>query len=250
PLTAFPHRVYTYVAQAMYDATVAAWDSKYAYNRPRPSEAAPTLTTALPVPRSPSYPSEHAAAAAAAAEVLAFFLPNEADIFRSLAAEAARSRLYAGLQYPSDYFAGLDLGRRVAAAVIDRSKTDGSDAVWTGTVPTGKCMWVGTNPGNVTAANWRPILLNSPGEFRPPVPPACDSPQVRADVENVRNPPPSPGVFTTNYKAFYWKTPEGIQTWLYFYAKKGMAEDRLKQNPPRAARVYALIASGFFDAFI
>src|SRR5437588_1878531 len=66
---AFPHRAYTYVAMAMYDATVAAWDSKYAYNRPRPSEADPTIKTALPVPRSPSYPSEHAAAAAAAAEV-------------------------------------------------------------------------------------------------------------------------------------------------------------------------------------
>src|SRR5262249_37151650 len=38
PVTAFPHRVYTYVAMAMYDATIAAWDSKYTYNRPRPSQ--------------------------------------------------------------------------------------------------------------------------------------------------------------------------------------------------------------------
>ena len=29
PITAYPHRVYAYVAMAMYDATVAAWDSKY-----------------------------------------------------------------------------------------------------------------------------------------------------------------------------------------------------------------------------
>jgi hypothetical protein len=36
--TAFPHRVYTYVALAMYDATIATWESKYHYNRPRPSE--------------------------------------------------------------------------------------------------------------------------------------------------------------------------------------------------------------------
>src|SRR5437588_742641 len=42
PVTAYPHRVYAYVAMAMYDATVAAWDSKYAYNRPRPSQADPT----------------------------------------------------------------------------------------------------------------------------------------------------------------------------------------------------------------
>ena len=34
------------------------------------------------------------------------------------------------------------------------------------------------------------------------------------------------------------------------YADKWIAEDRLDQNPPRAARVYALIAAVFFDAFI
>ena len=46
----------------------------------------------------------------------------------------------AGLQVPSDHFAGLELGRRVASRVIEIAKADGSDAVWTGTVPTGKCM--------------------------------------------------------------------------------------------------------------
>src|SRR5436190_2309542 len=66
PSSAYPHRVYAYVAMAMYDATVATWDSKYFYNRPRPSVADPTLQTILPTPQSPSYPSEHAAAAAAA----------------------------------------------------------------------------------------------------------------------------------------------------------------------------------------
>ena len=52
--------VYTYVALAMYDATIAAWESKYAYNRMRPSERDHKLPIALPVPNSPSYPSEHA----------------------------------------------------------------------------------------------------------------------------------------------------------------------------------------------
>jgi hypothetical protein len=44
-----PHRVFTYVNMAMYDATVAAWESKYFYNRQRPSEVDPTVPTALPV---------------------------------------------------------------------------------------------------------------------------------------------------------------------------------------------------------
>src|SRR5262249_55065343 len=59
PTTPYPHRVYTYVAQAMYDATIAAWESKYYYNRSRPSELDHNLETLLAVPDSPSYPSEH-----------------------------------------------------------------------------------------------------------------------------------------------------------------------------------------------
>jgi membrane-associated phospholipid phosphatase len=250
PVTAYPHRVYAYVAMAMYDATVATWDSKYAYNRPRPSVADPTLQTALPTPQSPSYPSEHAATAAAAAGVLSYFFPDEATTFQHTAEEAARSRLYAGLQYPSDYSAGLDLGRQVAARVIAIAQADGSDAVWAGTVPTGKCMWLGTNPGNVTAANWKPLLLSAPNEFRPVPPPACDSAEMVAQVAAVRNFPRSPAAFATNYKAFYWQSPEGLQTWPYVYANKWMAEDKLDQNPPRAARVYALVALSFFDSFI
>ena len=155
----------------MYDATVAAWESKYRYNRPRPSRVDADVPTALPVPNSPSYPSEHAAAAQAAASVLAYLLPAEAQTFQSMAEQAAMSRVQAGLQYPSDVSAGLDLGRKVAEQVIAKAKADGSDAVWTGTVPVGPCKWIGTNPGNVTAANWKPILLTSPGQFRPPAPP-------------------------------------------------------------------------------
>jgi membrane-associated phospholipid phosphatase len=91
PLTAYAHRVYTYVILAMYDATIATWESKYAYNRPRPAEMDPTLKTRLPTPRSTSYPSEHAATAAAAAGVLSYFFPAEAANFQSLAEQAGKS---------------------------------------------------------------------------------------------------------------------------------------------------------------
>src|SRR5207248_3130479 len=118
PTSAFPHRVYAYVALAMYDATIATWESKYHYNRERPSALDHTLPTAVEVPDSPSYPSEHAAAAQAAAAVLAYFLPAEAQNFQALAEAAGWSRVLAGVQYPSDYYAGLALGRRVADQVI------------------------------------------------------------------------------------------------------------------------------------
>jgi len=44
---------------------------------------------------------------------------------RDKAEEAARSRLIAGVNYPSDVAAGLALGRQVAALVITRGETDG-----------------------------------------------------------------------------------------------------------------------------
>src|SRR5262249_48897673 len=37
-------RAMSLVAVAMYDATIAAWDTKYTYLRPRPSQLDPTLT--------------------------------------------------------------------------------------------------------------------------------------------------------------------------------------------------------------
>jgi membrane-associated phospholipid phosphatase len=247
PTTPYPHRVLTYVAQAMYDATVATWESKYYYHRPRPSTLDRRLPTLLPVPNSPSYPSEHAATAQAAAAVLAYFLPAEAESFQAMAEQAGWSRVLAGLQYPSDYHAGLELGRKVAEQVIAKAKLDGSDAVWTGTVPVGPCNWRGVNPGNVTAANWSPLLLTSPSQFRPPPPLACDSAELLAQAATVRD---YPRTFVSNYKAYYWQSPEGLQTWPFRHADKWMFEDRLDQNPPRAARVYALVASTMFDAFI
>src|SRR5262249_56548325 len=88
-------RVLAYLNAAMHDATVAAWDSKYAYNRPRPTELDPALAGDTAVPRSPSYPSEHAAVAGAASEVLAFFFPKGAQAYRAVAGEAGRTRVRA-----------------------------------------------------------------------------------------------------------------------------------------------------------
>ena len=126
PTTTYAHRVYTYVAMAMYDATVAAWESKYYYNRPRPSDIDHNLSTAVDVPDSPSYPSEHAAAAQAAASVLAALLPAEAQSFQAMAEQAGWSRVLAGVQFPSDYSAGAELGRRVAERVIAKANADGA----------------------------------------------------------------------------------------------------------------------------
>jgi membrane-associated phospholipid phosphatase len=128
-------RILALPSVAIYDATVAAWDSKYAYNRLRPIAFDPSLTATLPNPQSPSYPSEHATVAGAASTVLAYRFPDKADDFKARAREAAQVWVQAGLHYPSDVKAGLELGQAVGALIVERAKQDGSDGVGAVDIP-------------------------------------------------------------------------------------------------------------------
>lgn len=245
-------RAYAYAAMAVNDATVAAHQAKREYGRMRPTAADGTIRPRVAVPQSGSYPSDYAATAAAAATVMAYLVPAEAEYFLQMAEEAGKSRLYAGVEYPSDYFAGWELGRRVAEQVIAKARTDGSDVAWAGTVPQGRCLWTGTNPGNAAAANWKPLLLTSPSEFRPAPPPACDSAQVQAEVAEVKNFPRALTManLMTNARALYWQTPEGIFPWAFVQLNKWVLEDRLENDPVKAAWAYSLLGAVGYDAFI
>ena len=235
---------------AIYDAMIAAWDSKYAYNRPRPIAVKPGLATVVANPPSPSYPAEHAVAAGAASEVLAYVFPNRAAFFRQQAEEAAQSRLTAGVNYPSDIGAGLALGRQVAALVIARGKADGTDAKWTGTVPTGPGQWNGTNPILPMAGTWRPWVLSMPGEFRPPPPVQYDSPEKAAELAEIKSFPRTP---LSNNEALFWEAAVGglraHQYWNEQLSRKTL-EYRLDDNPPRAARAFVLPFVTLYDAAI
>lgn len=232
---------------AVYDAMIAAWDTKYAYNRPRPSELDPGIIPGVAVPRSPSYPSEHAVAAGAASAILAFFYPRDAKYFNDLAEEAGRSRLFAGVQYPSDVLAGLDLGRRVAKQVLDYAATDGSDAVWTGSVPSGAGLWNGVNPAEPLAGTWRAWAVANNSQFRPGPPLLYNSPEKAAELAEIKS---YPRDFNNSAKSFYWQTLEGIFTYWYNIAHQRIFEYHLETNPPRAARVYALMSVAHHDALI
>jgi len=247
-------RVMSSLHVAIYDAMVAAWDSKYLYCRPRPSDFNRSLTTVIPNPRSPSYPSEHAVAAGAASAVLAYFFPQQAAFFNAKAEEAGQSRLLAGVQYPSDVQAGLELGRAVAQLVIARAQADGSDAVFTGTIPQGACNWKGVNPILPLAGTWKTWALTSGSQFRPGPPPACDSAQMATELAEVKNFPrsiPAPAAsFNTTRLAFFWQGAVGaIKPWNDLTTQK-ISEYRLDTNPPRAARVYALVSIAFYDSLI
>ena len=232
---------------AIYDALVAAWDSKYAYNRPRPSEFDKSLTTLVPTPNSPSYPAEHTVVAGAASAILSYLYPDDAATFEAKAQEAVQSRLLAGVQYPSDVAAGLELGKKVAQTVIDRAKTDGSDAKWTGSVPTGPGMWNGSNPMEPLAGAWQTWVLKSGSELRPAAPPAYDSPQKLAELAEIKT---FTRTFATNQKAMYWQSFDGIYGFWYNNGSQRIFEHRLDLNPPRAARIYAAMSVAHYDALV
>jgi len=232
---------------AIYDATIAAWDSKYAHDRARPSEFDASLSTVLANPRSPSYPSEHAVVAGAASSILAHLYPDDAKLFMDMAEEAGRSRLLAGVQYPSDVKAGLDLGRAVAARVIERAKNDGFDRKWEGTVPSGPGLWNGTNPLFPMAGSWKTWVLSSGDQFRPASPPASDSAPRAVELEEIKT---FTRTFDTNARAFFAQTPDGIFKSWYGIASQRMFEYRLEDDAPWVARAYALMSVAQADAMV
>jgi membrane-associated phospholipid phosphatase len=231
---------------AMHDAMVAAWDSKYTHNRPRPSMADSSVKPTLAVPNSPSYPSEHAVAAGTAEVVLGFLYPSEAATFKSMAEEAGRSRLFAGMHYPSDVLDGLELGRAVGRKVVAYAMTDGFTTPWMGTVPTGPGRWLGAVPVFANAPGWKPFVLSSANELHPAPPPVHDSPQTMAELAELKTSHP----FLNQAKAFAWQTPEGNLTWFFSEITKRLSEYRLDGNAPRAARAYALMAVATWDQII
>lgn len=110
---------------AMHDAAVACWDTKFAYFNPRPSQLDPSIRTAVGLPNFPAYPSGHSTFSAAAADVLSYLFPEGSAYFDEQKDEAAISRLYAGIHYPSDIELGKEHGSHIAQYVLDFAQRDG-----------------------------------------------------------------------------------------------------------------------------
>jgi membrane-associated phospholipid phosphatase len=246
-LTSFPgFRALALMNVAIADAEIAAWDAKYYYNRLRPSQADRSLVTRIPTPDSPSYPSEHAAAAGAAAAVLSYLFPGNAQAFSDMAEQAGNSFVYAGVQYPSDVSAGLALGQAVAAGVIERAQHDGSDEPWAGSVPTGPGKWIGTNPVLPQMANWQTWVLSNGSQLRPAPPPDYNSAQMAEQVAQVKN---FARTTASNTAVYRWASAFVYKLWGDILDQK-LFEYGLTANPPRAARAYALSSVAQYDALI
>jgi membrane-associated phospholipid phosphatase len=238
---------------AMYDATVAAWDAKYTYERAAPHRDDPRIEKLAPDADVPGFPSEHAAASAAAAAVLAYAFPDEDPArFEAMAKEAGRSRILAGAAYPSDVEAGMHLGREVAARVLARAASDGADLPWDPAYPETEWVWQPTPPRmteppyDPRAGEWRPWTLDRNDQFRPPPPPAIGSPEFEADLDELRRMPESVTAAQVD-AALYWATSAPSMRWHLYL------EDELKERHAgalHAARAHALASVAIYDAYL
>jgi membrane-associated phospholipid phosphatase len=235
---------------AIDDAIMAARAAKQVIQRPRPGQADPSIATVIPLPNTPSsHASDFAAAAAAAAEVLGYVFPDRAAVFAAKADEAMRSRVLAGVEYPSDVAAGRMIGRKAAALAIERGKSDGTDRKWTSSVPQGPGKWQGSDPIAPLAGTWQPWVLNRPDELRPSAPPAVDSEQVRAAIVELKTFKRTPA---SNHRATYWEVLGGARAYALWneIARLKLLEYAAAFDTPASARVFAALNVAYWDATI
>ena len=188
-------RAVTYLNLAIYDATIASWAWKQHYQRRRPRDH--RLKPAIDTPNSPSYPSEHGAAAGAAVGVLGHLYPDKATELAERAAEHAASRVAAGVEHPSDFEAGYALGKAVAAKVASaRIDADGFGAPYPGDPNAPYPGGDGSYPilpkdegFQIMIAEWTPLVIGDVTAFCPPPPPAKGSAERAAEVAEVKNYP-------------------------------------------------------------
>lgn len=244
---------------AMADAVVATWDAKTAYPRPAPASLDGALLPIGPDVATPSaFPSEHAAVAAAAAQVLSYLFPAEpVDGFAKLAEEAATSRLFAAANVRSDVEAGAAIGRAVGEKAVARGKADGADAVWDGkNRPTGDGYWQPTpptyaqQPVEPMAGTWRPWVLGGGNAYRPTPPPTWGSPAWEAELQAVQEAVASR---TPDQEAAvrFWAGSPGTVTPAGLWTE--IARDlivRYGLDLPHAARALALTSVAMFDGFV
>ncbi len=113
-------RMYAVLHTALFDATVACWDAKYAYWYLRPFAADPAITTPVGRPNFPGYPSAHSCITGTATGVLSTMFPSAKPALDAQLQEAGIARLYAGLHFRFDITAGQTIGANVAALALTR----------------------------------------------------------------------------------------------------------------------------------
>jgi len=223
-------RVYALVAVAQYDAVIAAEQAK---------------DHAL-------HPSEAGAAAGASAGVLAaLYSAEQGFLDEALAADGATFPALPS-ERDADWEAGVATGRAVAAQVIAYAASDGSNAVWTGTAPTGPGYWI-PSPPRPQDALWgqvRPWLMTSGDQFRSAPPPPFGSAQYATDLAEVHTLSDNPTAEQLRIARF-WASEYGPGGPAGFFGARAVdlaASENLDER--RASRMLAVLHMAIMDASI
>src|SRR5678816_1108744 len=131
------------LSTAIYDATIAGWDTKYAYKQPRPFATDSRIKAFVLKPASPSFPCEYSIAAGVAVTIISHFYPYLTDSVNKMAKQLMISRVAAGVAFPEDTRAGFELGKKIAEKEIEVTKDFVYKAAWDGIIPQGPGFWKG-----------------------------------------------------------------------------------------------------------
>jgi membrane-associated phospholipid phosphatase len=261
-------RAYAYFSAAQYDALVATWYYKKLYNRAAPYSVDATVNSLIPKSTLPSYPSEDAAVAGTAAEILKLLFPGDQDFIQQKIEEHKRARIIAGANVRSDIEAGEALGKQVAQKFVTRARGDragaaiGTQAQWTqletDAVTRGEIPWISQETPK------RPPMLPLFGKVktflfdsltmvtlvRPSAPPSTSSQQFKDETAEVLNYSQNPTRERIRIIHFW---ADGVAT----YTPPGhwnaiAADDFIKENfsEVRWARNMALLNMALMDAAI
>lgn len=196
--------------------------------------------------------SDRGAVAAASAAVLSYIYPNETT---ALAEKLRQQRLAEGGQPNQAFERGEALGLAAAQQMIDRARTDGFGAPWTGTIPTGgdRNWFSAPNvaPALPTLGQMKPFVLESGSQFRPGPPPSATSAEYLNDLAQVKAysaMPSSDPVRAEQIRiAQKWAAVSNLMYW-------GQRTSGLVQSAGfgerKAAHVFALVGAAGTDAHI
>jgi membrane-associated phospholipid phosphatase len=195
-------------------------------------------------------PSVHAAIAAASVAALAYLYPARAAALETRLNDFLAEPEWSGEEH-RDAATGEAIGRDVAEQVVARAQADNFLAAWTGTVPAGPGLWFSSTPP--VGALWgqaRTYFLLSGSQFRPPPPPAFNSPAFLAGLAEVRQ------ISDTRTpqqeaNARFWDMPLGTVTppgyWNQVAAQLAVQHHLSERE---AAHVLALVNLVGFDAIV
>jgi membrane-associated phospholipid phosphatase len=178
-------RILAALAVAQYDAVVAARHLADRFAR-RTADSERLAAFGRGSVEQYGYPSQEAAIAQAAADVLSYFFTADAQFLEQNRLAHSQSRIWMGAAMPSDVEAGRTIGRASGAAVIAWLRADNYTQSNSGRVKEQPDKWFSQEQTLPGFGKIKPWVMRTTDQFRAPEPPAVGSPEFVAALAEVR----------------------------------------------------------------